>query len=338
MELTRRIFGRGLAAAAILPGGLSGQVRAQTAGRMSMGSPMPQTHPITTSLIQAVEDIRRETHGQVDIEFFPNSQLGSELSMQSQLRSGAVDFTATSVSSLQGLVPLVGMPGVAFAFNGYGDLWRALDDGELGIEVRAALGKLGLKAFRVMDNGFRHVITGAKPVTAVTDLSGMKIRVPPSPLLTSLFKVLGASPTTINLAETYAALQTKVADGMENSLPNIEATKVYEVQKFIARTGHSWDGLWILANQNAWDRLPTDHQATVAKHFNAAVDRQRKEFLEMEASSEGRLKAFGIEFTDPDREQFRKALIQAGYYADWKQKFGTKAWADLERFTGPLGT
>jgi tripartite ATP-independent transporter DctP family solute receptor len=337
MEFTRRSFGRVLASAAILPGSLTGYAHAQTAGRMSMGSPMPQTHPITTSLMQAVDDIRRETGGRVDIEFFPNSQLGSELSMQSQLRSGALDFTATSVSSLQTLVPLVGMPGVAFAFNGYNELWRALDDGEMGVEVRAALNKLGLKAFRVLDNGFRHVITGAKPIKTVSDLNGMKIRVPPSPLLTSLFKLVGASPTTINLAETYAALQTKVADGMENSLPNIEATKVYEVQKFIARTGHSWDGLWILANQNAWDRLPTDFQGIIEKHFNTAVDRQRKEFLEMEASSEGRLKAYGTEFTDPDREQFRKALVQAGYYAEWKQKFGAKAWADLERFTGPLG-
>jgi tripartite ATP-independent transporter DctP family solute receptor len=333
MDLTRRRIGCGLAAAAIMPG----PVWAQSSGRMSMGSPMPMTHPITTCLMKALDDIRRETQNKVDIQFFPNSQLGSELSMQSQLRSGAIEFTATSVSSLQSLVPLVGMPGVAFAFNGYDQLWRGLDDGELGVEVRAALAKVGLKAFRVMDNGFRHVITGAKRVQAVSDLSGMKIRVPPSLLLTSLFKVLGASPTTINLAETYIALQTKVADGMENSLPNIEATKVYEVLKFIARTGHSWDGLWILANQNAWDRLPSDHQAIVTKHLNAAVDQQRREFLEMEASSEGRLKSFGIEFTDPDREEFRRALIQAGYYAQWKEKFGAKAWADLERFTGPLG-
>ena len=339
MVLNRRDLGR-LAASAGLAGVAGvGAARADTAPvKMSMGSPMPQTHPITTALVAALDDIRKETAGRLDIEFFPNSQLGSELSMQSQLRSGALDFTATSVSSLQVLLPLAGIPGVAFAFNGYDALWTSLDDGEVGVEVRAALGKLGLKAFRVLDNGFRHVITGAKPVTTAADLKGMKIRVPPSPLLTSLFERLGASPTTVNLAETYAALQTKVADGMENSLPNIEATKVYEVQKFIALTGHSWDGLWILANQAAWNGLAPDLQAVCGRHFDAAVERQRKDFLQMEATSQGRLRTAGIEFTSPDRGQLRRDLVQAGYYADWKKRFGPKAWSDLERYTGPLGS
>lgn len=307
-------------------------------GRMSMGSPMPLTHPITTALTEAVDAIRRDTGGKVDIEFFPNSQLGSELSMQGQLRSGAIDFTATSVSSLQTALPLAGIPGVAFAFNGYGELWPALDTGELGERIRAGLATLGYTAFRVLDNGFRDVITGAKPVTGVADLAGMKIRVPPSPLLTSLFRLLGAAPTTINLAETYAALQTKLADGMENSLPNIEATKVYEVQKYISRTGHSWDGLWILANSRRWEAIAPDLQAIVTRHFDAAAERQRRDFVAMNQTSEAHLKAAGIAFNAPDREAFRKALISAGYYAEWKSKFGVEAWTSLEKTTGPLGS
>lgn len=339
MAPSRRSITKVLAASALVPLGLGATARAQGGpGKMSMGSPMPMTHPITTALTDALAEIRRETGGRIDIEFFPNSQLGSELSMQSQLRSGALEFTATSVSSLQGLVPQVGLPGVAFAFKDYEQLWPALDSGELGAESRAALAKLGVKAFKVLDNGFRHVITGAKPIRVPADLDGLKIRVPPSQLLTSLFQLLHASAVTINLAETYAALQTKIADGMENSLPNIEATKVYEVQKYIARTGHSWDGLWILANQGAWDRLSPDDQAIVTRQFDRAAERQRSDFIAMESSSEARLKAAGIEFTDPDREAFRRALLAANYYADWKGKFGASAWSTLERYTGPLGS
>lgn len=338
MAVDRRRFASLAAFAGVAGLARIGRAAAQAPIRLNMGSAMPPSHPITTALVEAVENIREETGGRIEIAFFPNSQLGSELSMQSQLRSGALEFTATSVSSLQTLAPTVGLPGVAFAFNGYAELWKALDEGALGEDARAALAKLGVKAFRVLDNGFRHVITGAAQIRTVADLDGLKIRVPPSQLLTSLFKVLGASPTTINLAETYAALQTRVADGMENSLPNIEATRVYEVQKFIARTRHSWDGLWILANQAAWDGLPPADRAIITHHFDRATDRQRRDFLAMEASSEDRLKAQGITFTEPDREAFRAALLKAGYYADWKQKFGQAAWANLERYTGSLGT
>lgn len=257
--------------------------------------------------------------------------------MQSQLRSGALAFTLTSVSSLQTLVPLAGIPGVAYAFPSYGPLWACLDGGPLSERIREALGTFGLRAFRVVDNGFRDVITGVRPISTVADLQGLKIRVPPSPLLTSLFKALGASPTTINLGETYAALQTRMADGMENSLPQIEATKVYEVQKYLARTGHSWDGLWILAHGRTWDALPRDAQDLIGRRFDAAVERQRQVFVRMDTDAEALLRARGLAISKPDREPFRSALVRAGYYAEWKAKFGPEAWRALESFTGPLG-
>ncbi|TNC10114.1 TRAP transporter substrate-binding protein [Methylobacterium terricola] len=298
---------------------------------------MPQAHPATTCLVEALDAIRTESDGRIDITLYPDSQLGSELSMQSQLRSGAIAFTLTSASSLQTLVPLAGIPGVAYAFSGYGPLWSALDDGPLSARIRDSLRPFGLRAFRIVDNGFRDVITSVRPVETVADLRGLKIRVPPSPLLTSLFKALGASPTTINLAETYAALQTRVADGMENSLPQIEATRVYEVQKYLSRTGHSWDGLWLLAHGRTWDALSGDAQALIGRHFDDAVARQRQAFAEMNAQGEARLRAKGLVVNTPDRAPFRAALAASGYYAEWKAKFGPEAWSALERHTGPLG-
>ncbi|WP_407529033.1 TRAP transporter substrate-binding protein [Methylobacterium oryzisoli] len=337
MPTRRALFSQAGAAALAIPFA-SRRVRAQAAvPRMSMGSPMPQAHPASTCLVEALDAIRADSNGQIDITLYPDSQLGSELSMQSQLRSGAIAFTLTSVSSLQTLAPLAGIPGVAYAFSGYGPLWAALDGGPLSERIRDALGKFGLRAFRVVDNGFRDVITSVRPIATVTDLQGLKIRVPPSPLLTSLFRALGASPTTINLAETYAALQTRVADGMENSLPQIEATKVYEVQKYLSRTGHSWDGLWILAHGRTWDALPGDAQALISRHFDAAAEKQRQVFARMDAEGETRLRAKGLSINTPDREAFRAALVAAGYYAEWKTKFGADAWGALERYTGPLG-
>jgi TRAP-type transport system periplasmic protein len=329
-----------VAGAGLLLGPLpSRRARAATdALRMSMGSPMPQSHPATTSLVAALDAIRAESDGRIDITLYPDSQLGSELSMQSQLRSGAIAFSLASASSLQNLAPLAGIPGVAYAFPGYVPLWTALDEGPLSEQIRDALKGFGLRAFRIVDNGFRDVITSVRPIETVADLRGLKIRVPPSPLLTSLFRGLGAAPTTINLAETYAALQTRVADGMENSLPQIEATRVYEVQKYLSRTGHAWDGLWILAHGRTWDALPSDARTLIARRLDAAAAHQRQAFVEMNTRAEERLRAKGLAVNTPDREPFRAALTASGYYGDWKARFGPQAWSALERFTGPLGT
>ncbi|OAS18492.1 ABC transporter substrate-binding protein [Methylobacterium platani] len=298
---------------------------------------MPQGHPATTCLAAALDAIRAESDGRIDITLYPDSQLGSELSMQSQLRSGAIAFSLTSASSLQTLAPIAGIPGVAYAFSGYVPLWDALDRGPLSERIRDALKGFGLRAFRIVDNGFRDVITSVRPIATPADLRGLKIRVPPSPLLTSLFRALGASPTTINLAETYTALQTRVADGMENSLPQIEATRVYEVQTYLSRTGHSWDGLWILAHGRTWDALPADARALIGRHFDDAVERQRQAFVQMNTQSEARLRAKGLVVNAPDQAPFRAALAASGYYTEWKGRFGPQVWNALEHHTGPLG-
>ena len=36
-------------------------------------------------------------------------------------------------------------------------------------------------------------------------------------------------------------------------------------------------------------------------------------------------------------EPFRDKLRSAGFYAEWKGKFGDEAWAILESYTGKLG-
>src|SRR5215204_2555272 len=118
--------------------------------------------------------------------------------------------------------------------------------------------------------GPRLVRRGSLPWTrSGTTASGRSQR-PPSPLLTSMFKALGAGPTTINFSEVYSSLQTKVADGQENPLALVSANKFYEVQKYCSLTNHMWDGFWFLANRRAWEKLPTNLKEIVSKNINEA--------------------------------------------------------------------
>ena len=107
-------------------------------------------------------------------------------------------------------------------------------DGELGAFVRAAIAKAGLYAFdKMWDNGYRQITSSTHPINTPDDLKGFKIRVPVSPLWTSMFKAFGASPTSINFSEVYSALQTKIVEGQENPLSLIQIAKLYEVQKYV---------------------------------------------------------------------------------------------------------
>jgi TRAP-type transport system periplasmic protein len=297
---------------------------------------IPVTHPSTIRIREAAEAIKRDSSGRVDIQIFPNNQLGGDTDMLSQVRSGAIDFFPLSGLILQTLVPLAGINGLAFAFKDYATVWAAMD-GELGAFVRAAIAKVNLHSFdRILDNGFRNITSSTRPINTAADLQGFKIRVPVSPLWTSMFKAFGAAPTGINFSEVYSALQTKVVEGQENPLAIIDIAKLYEVQKYCSMTGHMWDGQWILANGKRWADTPTDVQALITKHVTEAVLRQRDDIRRLTNSLEAQLKAKGLIFNYPEVKSFRDALSKAGFYKEWRAKFGDEAMAKLEKYSGKL--
>jgi len=155
-----------------------------------------------------------------------------------------------------------------------------------------------------------------------------------SPLWTSMFSAFGSAPASINFAEVYTALQTKVVDGQENPLAIVSTAKLFEVQKFVSMTNHMWDGFWFLANRRAWERLPEDLRTIVAKNLNAAAVQERADVATLNANVKGDLTTKGMQFNDPDPALFRETLRKAGFYAEWKKKYGDEAWAILEKSVG----
>jgi tripartite ATP-independent transporter DctP family solute receptor len=297
---------------------------------------LPVTHPMNIRAKEMADAIRTETKGRVEIQVFPSNQLGGDTDMLSQIRSGGIQFFTLSGLILSTLVPAASITGIGFAFPDYDAVWKAVD-GDLGAYVRAQIAKANLVAMdRIWDNGFRQITSSNKPIVTADDVKGFKIRVPVSPLWTSMFKALEAAPASINFAEVYSALQTKVVDGQENPLAIIATAKLNEVQKYCSLTNHMWDGFWFLANRPAWEKLPPDLRAICARHINAAGMNERADVAALNASLQKDLADKGMVFNQAKSATFRDKLRSAGFYAEWKGKYGDEAWALLEKHSGKL--
>lgn len=336
MNLTRRTLMRSAAAASTLALPLRAAFAQKAEFTYKYANNLPAAHPMNLRAKEMSEAIRGETKGRVDIQVFPNNQLGSDTDVLSQLRSGGVEFFTLSGLILSTLVPAASISGIGFAFKDYDSVWKAMD-GKLGAFVRGEIEKANLVVMdKIWDNGFRQITSSTKPIAVPADLKGFKIRVPVSPLWTSMFKALDAAPTSINFAEVYSALQTHIVDGQENPLAIISTAKLYEVQKYCSLTNHMWDGFWFLANKRAWERLPADLRPIVAKHINAAGLKERADVAELNAGLQKELAAKGMAFNQPDTTAFRDHLRKAGFYAEWKAKYGDTAWGLLESAVGKL--
>ena len=337
MTLTRRnlIAGASALALPVLP---VGNAFAQKAlFTVKYGNNLPLTHPMNMRANEMAAKINAESKGRIDFQVYPNNQLGNDTDMLSQVRSGALDFFTLSPLILGTLVPAAQISGVGFAFKDYSQVWAAMD-GDLGAHVRKQIAaSSSLFAFdKIWDNGYRQITSGSKPITSPDDLKGLKIRTPPSPFWVSMFKAFEASPATINFAEVYSSLQTKIVDAQENPLAIIATAKLNEVQKYCSITNHMWDGFWFLGNKKSFERMPADLQEIVTRNVNAAGLKQRDDVKQLNDNLQTELKTKGMVFNATNAELFRAKLRSAGFYADWHKKFGAEPWALLEKYTGKL--
>ncbi|HEX4262088.1 MAG TPA: TRAP transporter substrate-binding protein [Acetobacteraceae bacterium] len=330
--LAAGVLGGGLAAA-----GLARPALAAPRYTLKCGNNLPLTHPLNIRLAEAVARIAHESGGRVAIQVFPNNVLGGDTDMLSQVRTGAIQLFTLSGLILSTVVPVASINGIGFAFKDYGQVWPTMD-GALGAYVRAAIAKSGtlIAMEKMWDNGFRETTSSTKPIEVPADFRGFKIRVPISPLWTSMFKAFGAAPTGINFSEVYSALQTHVVDGQENPLAVISVAKLYEVQKYCSLTNHMWDGFWFLANARAFHAMPADLQKIVQAALNDAALQERADVKKLNDGLQGSLKAKGMAFNSTDPAPFRAALRQAGFYNQWKAKYGAEAWGLLEKGVGTL--
>ncbi|MGY4288983.1 tripartite ATP-independent transporter DctP family solute receptor [Bradyrhizobium sp. LM2.7] len=338
MSFSRRTLLKASAATAVLGGiGAPHVARAQSAEfTYKYANNLPDTHPLNVRAKEMAAAIKSETGGKFDLQIFPNNQLGSDTDMLSQIRSGGVEFFTLSGLILATLVPAASINGIGFAFPDYDTVWKAMD-GDLGGYVRGEIKKAGLEVMdKIWDNGFRQITSSSKPIAGPDDLKSFKIRVPVSPLWTSMFKAFDAAPASINFSEVYSALQTKIVEGQENPLAIISTAKLYEVQKYCSLTNHMWDGFWFLANRRAWEKLPEDIRKVIAKNINAAAINERADTAKLNANLQQELAAKGLTFNQPTVAPFRDKLRTAGFYAEWKGKYGEQAWDLLEKAVGKL--
>jgi tripartite ATP-independent transporter DctP family solute receptor len=334
--ITRRTLLGSLAAAPAA--GLVGMPSLARAAEFELkyGNNLPLSHPLNIRAQEAADRIAKETNGRVEIKIFPNNQLGGDTDMLAQVRSGGITFFTPSALVIATLVPAAAINAVGFAFADYDQVWKAMD-GKVGAHVRTAISKVNLYAFEKMwDNGFRQMTTGGKAIETAKDMEGLKIRVPVSPLSISMFKALSASPTSLQFSEVYSALQMKVVDAQENPLPIIQVAKLYEVQKSCALSNHIWDGYWFIANGRAWNGLPADLQKIVANAINEAGLKQREDIAALNKTIQADLAAKGLAFNNPSPDSFRAKLREAGFYGEWKGRFGDEPWGLLEEVVGKL--
>lgn len=254
------------------------------------------------------EEVEKRSGGRVEVQLFPNRQLGDEKDMLEGMRFGTVDAGIITNAVIANVEPSFQINDMPFLYTNEAQAHKALD-GAVGAQLEKKLAGKGVYLLGFMEGGFRNMINNRKPVVEPADVSGVKYRVMQNPVFIEMFSSLGGSAIPMAWGETFTAVQQGTIDGLEIPIAVINANKYNEVTKYLSLTNHTYSAIGLLMSKRSFDKLPDDLKKIVREAGKAATATQRKTSGENEQKLVADLKAKGMlvnQIKDP--AAFRKSV------------------------------
>src|SRR5262245_6451659 len=216
---------------------LAGPARAQAAAkRIRFAHPAPAAHGWNIWAEQFKKAIEEKSAGKIQVQIFPNAQMGNERDTAQAVRQGSIEMGAIGVG-LMNWVPEMSITDAPFLWKSRQQCWNAIN-GPFGDDLRKRSLEKGFVLTGWTDLGFRSITNNKLPITSAKDMQNLKMRVPNSKAYIAMIQAMGATTVAVDLSELYLALRQGVADGQDTPPSVVKSNKFYEVQKYISKTDH----------------------------------------------------------------------------------------------------
>ncbi len=266
------------------------------------------------------ELVEQRTKGMVKVEIYANASLGDERTLIEGMQIGTVHMGVITNGPVANFLPEMAAFEMPFLFASPQEAYKVLD-GEVGQKLLAKLDSINLKGLAYAERGFRNLTNSKKAVKTPADIAGLKIRVMENPVYIDTFKTLGANSVPMAWTEALTALQQKTIDGQENPVNVIYAFKLYETQKYLSMTKHTYAPAVFLMSKKVFTSFDKATQDILVQAAQEAAKHERQWNTEQMEGQLKTLKEKGMEIIEPDLKAFQAAVKPV--YDKYGPKFGT---------------
>jgi len=254
-------------------------------------------HPQGLGAAKFAEIVKAKSGGKINVKLFAGGTLGGDLQTVSALQGGTVEMTVLNAGLLAAQVKEFSAMDIPFLFNNSKEAFAVMDS-DFAKRLLNRLSDKNLVGLGYWDLGFRNVTNSKHPITKLEDFSGLKLRVLQLPTYINLINTLGANAVPMPFTELYPALETHAVDGQDNPVTVIYNSKLYEVQKYLSLTRHTYNPQVLLISKKFWEKLSPAEQKLISESAAEATVYQRKVSLEREAGALEALKKAGMQVND----------------------------------------
>jgi TRAP-type transport system periplasmic protein len=260
-----------------------------------MATAYAQTMFVTENLQQFSDEVDRTTAGKVKIQIRPNAELYKMPEILQAVSSGKAQAGEVIMSAYGQNMPLMAVDSIPFLATSYVEaksLWLISRP-----KLEELLGKQGLKVlFAVPWPPQGLYVSG--PLNKLKDLKGTKMRAY-NPATTRLAELVGAKPTTVQLAELDSALSKGAVDNFLSSAATGIDTKIWNHMKYFYDVKAWLPKNLVVANSRAFDALDEPGQEALLKSAAQAEERGWRVSEEKSVSYNKQLAANGMKVEAP---------------------------------------
>jgi len=277
--------------------------------RYTSGAP-PKGNPWAMQIERFAKEIDAETKGEVKIQPYLASQLGSEQDTVQQVARGRIDMGGFSIGSSALVVPEVALLAMPFFFRNTAELDCVLDN-HMVKPVTEAFAKKGVQFLGWTEVGSIDMF-GKKPFVAPKDLNGAKAAIYANKTQAVFFQSMGANVTPLGLPEWIPAFQTGMVEVVLTTVTSAFPSGLTKVAPVASKLKLYDAPALTLMNKATWDKLSKPHQEAFQRFETRYPSSQyRSEVRGFEDTLWGMMKQAGgqvVDVTQEQRDAWRKAM------------------------------
>ncbi len=307
-----------LAAVALMAAVLAQSAVAET---WRMATKMPVDSP-EGKVFQAIADKTAEySNGTLEIQVFPNEQLGKEDAVLEQLQSNVVQIYAEGFGFLKKWVPETTWFNAAFMFDDR-DHWARFVNGDMGkawfqnVEDEAGITVLG-DPTKILRGPYRVMVSGPE-VNGLDDIDGLKLRMHPNQLAIATWSHLGAEVITLPWTDVYQSIDTGLISAVNSPIALVESMRFNEVASHIARTDEYHQSIGLMVNADALAALDDQQRDALMRAYEDAATLSVELMNQATDDSMARMTKAGITYTELDTAPFVARMAE--FYGDLEAK------------------
>lgn len=250
--------------------------------------------------------VKEKSNGEMDVKIFPNGMLGSERDQAEQVVTGAIDMAKINGSLAESFEPTYKAISIPFLFRDADHMHTFMRSETAQQLLQSSEGK-GFIGLTLYDSGSRSFYS-SKPIQTPDDLAGLKVRVPESPTMMEMVRLLGARATPVPFTEVYTALQQGVIDAAENNISSLVEMKHSEVAKYYSMDQHMMTPDLIMISEVTWSSLNDAQKAIVREAAAESMEEEIKIWADIDSKNKKLAETLDVKFVEVDKDKFREKV------------------------------